>query len=120
MSRPSSDHHSRAGRIGAAVVHSLYSSEELTRNARVAFEARFLKAVDPDETLDPRERRRRAGHARATFYHRLSRAGVLARRRRQESRRPQIRAEAPEETDDQSPTTLSVAPTLTERKAGAP
>jgi hypothetical protein len=51
------------GRIGAAKVHSLYDSRELTRAGRQAFLAKFKTQVDPDCELTPEERDRRARSA---------------------------------------------------------
>jgi len=81
-----SSHHAAAGRLGAAILHSRYDSELLTRNARLAFDEKWPRIVDPEGQLSPTERRRRAGHARRAFYLRLSRLGVQARRRRREAR----------------------------------
>jgi hypothetical protein len=36
------------GRLGAYVLHSRYDSRELTRAARVAFESKFERDVDPE------------------------------------------------------------------------
>lgn len=55
---------------------------ERTRKAREALVSRFEKQVDPDGTLDPAERSRRAEHARKAHYTRLALRSAQARRRR--------------------------------------
>lgn len=54
-----------------------------TAPGRKAAQDRFLRLADPDGTLEPAERERRAEHLRRAFYARLSLAGVKARRQRQ-------------------------------------
>jgi hypothetical protein len=43
---------------------------------------RFERQVDPDGTLSPEDRARRAGHARKAFYLRLALKSAQARRAR--------------------------------------
>jgi len=74
------------GRLGAYVNHSRNSSRETTRAARAAFDKRFEAQVDPDGTLDPAERARRALSARKAYYCRLSLRSVQARRQRKAAR----------------------------------
>jgi hypothetical protein len=50
-----------------------------TAAARAAAESRFERLVDPDGTMQPAERARRAESARKAHYARLSLAGVRAR-----------------------------------------
>ncbi len=57
-----------AGRIGAYVVHSRNDSRELTAAARAAFHNEFEREADPDGTLSPAERARRAEMARKVYY----------------------------------------------------
>ena len=71
-----------AGRIGAYVVHSRYDSRELTAAARAAFRDKFQREVDPDGTLPPAERARRAEMARKAHYARLALKSAKARRKR--------------------------------------
>ena len=52
-----------------------------TRAGRDAFLARFEREVDPDGTLDPEERSRRADHARSAYFARLALASAKARRK---------------------------------------
>lgn len=53
---------------------------EMTAPARKAFLDRFEKQVDPDGTLDPAERGRRAEHARRAYFQRLALKSAQARR----------------------------------------
>jgi hypothetical protein len=66
-------HHLHAG-IPDAAAH--------TAPARAAFLARFEREVDPDGTLDPGERARRAEHARKAYFLRLALASAHSRRGR--------------------------------------
>lgn len=50
-----------------------------TEAARRAFLARFERQVDPDGTLDPEDRARRAAHARKAFFAQLALRGAQAR-----------------------------------------
>jgi hypothetical protein len=70
-----------AGRIGAHQLHATHDPRETTRNARAAFLDRFEREVDPDGVLEPRERTRRAGHARKAYFTRLALKSAQARRR---------------------------------------
>ena len=72
-------HHLHAG-IPDAAAH--------TAPARAAFLARFEREVDPDGVLDPRERARRAEHARKAYFLRLALASAHARRTRRTSDGP--------------------------------
>lgn len=53
-----------------------------TAPARRAFLDRFERQVDPDGTLPPAERARRAESARKAHFQRMARASARARRRR--------------------------------------
>lgn len=53
-----------------------------TANARKAMLDKFEQQVDPDATLPPAERARRAEHARKAYYARLALKSAQARRRR--------------------------------------
>ncbi len=57
-----------------------------TAAARDAFARRFEDQVDPDRTLPPAERRRRAEHARKAYFQRLALKSAQARRARARSR----------------------------------
>lgn len=56
-----------------------------TAPARAAFLDRFERQVDPDGTLDPAERAKRAKHARTAHFHRLALRSAEARRARKAS-----------------------------------
>ena len=77
-------HHLHAG-IPDAAAH--------TAPARAAFLARFEREVDPDGVLDPRERTRRAEHARQAHLLRLALASAHARGARRANGRPGPTAE---------------------------
>jgi hypothetical protein len=53
-----------------------------TANARKAMLDKFEQQVDPDGTLSPAERARRAEHARKAHFMRLALKSAQARRRR--------------------------------------
>lgn len=53
-----------------------------TANARKAMLDKFEKQVDPDGTLTPAERAKRAEHARKAHFKRLALKSAQARRRR--------------------------------------
>jgi len=70
------------GRIGGYSRAAKYSPEELTRQARAGFLRRFEIEVDPDGTLRPEERTRRAVAARKAHMAVLAHKSAKARRRR--------------------------------------
>ena len=72
----------RRGRIGAYSLHATHDPKETTKAAREAFMARFEREVDPDGTLSPEERARRAEAARKAYFAQLARKSAKARRRR--------------------------------------
>ena len=67
------------GRIGAAVLHATHDSRELTAAGRKAFADRFEREVDPDGTLAPEERRKRAKAAKSAYFSRLALKSLKAR-----------------------------------------
>lgn len=71
-----------AGRIGA---HESWARTEdraaRTAAARKAADARFERQVDPDGTLAPAERARRAEHARQAHFQRMALKSAKSRRR---------------------------------------
>jgi hypothetical protein len=75
------------GRVAAHTLHSLYDSRELTAPARRAFLEKFENEVDPDGTLPPEERSRRAAHLRKAHFTKLAYLSAKARRERAERRR---------------------------------
>ncbi len=70
------------GRIGAYRLHATHDSRETSKPGRVAFLASFERLVDPDGSLPPAERIRRAAHARSAHFARLAYLSAKARRRR--------------------------------------
>jgi hypothetical protein len=67
-------------RLAAHALHAQRDARETTANGRAEFLARFEREVDPDRTLDPAERRRRAEQARRAYFTRLSLTAVKAKR----------------------------------------
>jgi hypothetical protein len=72
---------SRRGRIGAHRLHATHNPRETTAKARATFLTQFEREVDPDGTLPPEERRRRAEHAKKAHFARLAHLSAAARRR---------------------------------------
>jgi hypothetical protein len=81
------------GRIGAFRLHATHDSRQTSAPGRAAFLASFERLVDPDGTLPPDERARRAAHARSAHFARL--AYLSARTRRARARR-QARGDRPD------------------------
>lgn len=75
-----------------AAAHALHAQGGTsTKAGTAAFIARFEHQVDPDGTLPPAERARRAGHALKAHM-----AALALKASRARSRRPAGRADAPE------------------------
>jgi hypothetical protein len=72
---------SRRGRIGAHRLHATHDPRETTAKARATFLDQFERDVDPDGSLSPEERQRRAKHARSAHFARLARLSAAARRK---------------------------------------
>lgn len=72
----------RRGRIGAYARLARHDPRELTQPARDAFLSKFEREVDPDGTLAPEERQRRAECARKAHMLRLARLSAAARARK--------------------------------------
>jgi hypothetical protein len=70
------------GRVGAHRLHAAYDSRQITANARAAFLSSFERAADPDGSLPPEERQRRADHLRKAHFLELAARSAQARRRR--------------------------------------
>ena len=79
---PPANERALAARIGAFSLHSQRDSREITKPARAAFLSRFEKEVDPDGTLPPQERQRRAAAAKKAYFTKLALRSVKARRQR--------------------------------------
>ena len=75
------------GRIGAYRLHATHDSRETSKAGRMAFMASFERLVDPDGTLPPAGRARRAAHARSAHFARLAYLSAKARRKRAGPRR---------------------------------
>ncbi|MGP4009182.1 hypothetical protein [Streptomyces sp. 4N124] len=78
-------------RLRAAIAaHTLWANcpdrSAQTAPARTAFLQRFERQVDPDGTLAPEERARRAEHARKAWFKRLALASSRARAARSAGR----------------------------------
>ncbi len=65
-----------------------------TAPARAALMAKFERQVDPDDSLPPDERARRAEHARKAYFARLALKSARARRRAREETATAASAEA--------------------------
>jgi hypothetical protein len=61
-----------------------------TLPARLALEAKFERLVDPDGTLSPAERAKRAENARQAHYKRMALKSAQVRRRRAATSRPNL------------------------------
>jgi hypothetical protein len=68
-------------RMGGLAVAAKYDTKEVTKPAREAFLARFEREVDPDGSLPPAERARRAEAAKRLYFARLAMRSARARRR---------------------------------------
>ena len=73
---------SMSARLAAHTLHATRDSRELTAPARKAFLSRFEREVDPDGKLEPKERARRAEHAKKAHMTRLALASAKARKAR--------------------------------------
>jgi hypothetical protein len=82
MARRASDNDDRVlrARMAAYALHAQISDEtEHTAPARAACLSRFEREVDPDGILDPKERARRAEHAKKAYFIKLALASRKAR-----------------------------------------
>jgi hypothetical protein len=70
------------GRVGAHLLHARHDPTATTLPARLAFLDRFEREADPDGTLDPAERARRASHLKRAYFLRLALKSAQARRQR--------------------------------------
>src|SRR4051812_50001042 len=76
-------------RMAAHALHAKVSDPTAhTAPARAAFLSRFEREVDPEGLLDPRERARRAEHARKAYFTRLALASAHARGVRRRADQP--------------------------------
>lgn len=82
MTRLTPEQRSLRATIAAHKKHAKYDPVESTAAARSAFLNRFEKEADPDGTLDPAERERRAGHLRKAYFAQLAFKSAKVRRER--------------------------------------
>ena len=75
------------GRIGGLRTSALYHPRTITQAARNRFLANFQKQVDPDGTLAPAERTRRALAARRAHFATLAYKSAQVRKQRAARRR---------------------------------
>ncbi len=68
-------------RMAAYILHARYDAHQTTAASHVAFMARFLKEVDPEQKLPEPERRRRAAAAKSAYFSRLAYLSARKRRR---------------------------------------
>ncbi|MGC8635415.1 MAG: hypothetical protein ACP5VP_12325 [Candidatus Limnocylindrales bacterium] len=91
-------------RIGAYALHARHDPRETTAYARAAFLSRFEREVDPDGSLNPAERARRAEAARKAYFTRLAYRSAVARAAKRHagagSDRPNPSGERSREADD--------------------
>ncbi len=80
--RPADSLAVQRGRIGAYRLHATHDPRVTTEAGRRAFLSSFERGVDPDGTLDPAERHRRAEAAKKAHFVALAYKSSLARRRR--------------------------------------
>jgi hypothetical protein len=80
----SPEERSQRARIGAHALHAKHDSREISKPGRDAFNARFEREVDPEGVLAPKERARRASHARRAYMGKLALKSARARRKRAE------------------------------------
>jgi len=86
---PTASERSLRGRIGAYTRWAHASAEDrslATRPMREGLQAKFEREADPEGTLTPRERAKRAELLRKAFFARLALKSAQARRRRKNLR----------------------------------
>lgn len=72
---------SQLGRLGAHSMHAKHDSKKTSEPGRQAFLNSFEKQADPDGTLDPKERARRAEHLKKAYFTRLALLSAQKRRK---------------------------------------
>ncbi len=70
------------GRMGGLAKAARHDPAEGTRAARAAFDQKFLDEVDPDKTLPPEERTRRAKALRRLHFLKMAWRSAESRRKR--------------------------------------
>jgi hypothetical protein len=79
------DQRTLRARVAAHAMHAKHDPKATTAKARATFLSKFEAEVDPDGTLEPAERARRAEHARSAHFARLALASSRARSRKKAS-----------------------------------
>lgn len=74
------------GRIGGYATSAKHDPRETTAKARAKFLSNFEKAADPDGSLPPDERDRRARQLRQAHFARLAYRSAVARQKRRTTR----------------------------------
>jgi hypothetical protein len=69
-------------RVAGHALHAQRDSAEVTAPARAAFLSGFERQVDPDNKLDPKERAKRAEHAKKAYFLSLALKSSVARSKR--------------------------------------
>ena len=69
------------GRIGAHSMHAKHDSRKTSEPGRKRFLSSFEEQVDPDGTLEPEERVRRAEHLKKAYFTRLALLSAEQRRK---------------------------------------
>lgn len=77
----SPEQRSLRARIAAHTMHGTNDSRQTSANGRQAFLDRFEREADPDGTLPPEERARRAEQLKKAYFTRLALKSAQARRR---------------------------------------
>lgn len=95
MAAKDSEHRRQVATIGAHALHASHDSRELTAPGRAAFDRRFDLEVDPDGTLSPEERARRADHARKAYFAKLALKSEARRKRKSARSKRGLRRERP-------------------------
>jgi hypothetical protein len=81
----SPEQRSQRARLAAFALFAKVDPVAHTEPARRAFLERFENEVDPDRTLSPQERARRAEYARKAYFARLALRSSQVRSRRKQS-----------------------------------
>ena len=67
-------------RMAAYLMHARHDGRQTTAASHVAFMARFLREVDPEQNLPEPERHRRAAAAKSAYFIRLAYLSATKRR----------------------------------------
>src|SRR5689334_8704006 len=78
------------GKLGAFATLSRHDARDITAAARARFLQKFLDEVDPDSSLSPAERERRALFARKRYFAELALRSARARRKQEATLAPGV------------------------------